>query len=44
MVGGRATWARGIEADTCWDEHWVLYRGDESAESTPDIIITVDAN
>ena len=33
--GGWAKWVRGIEEDTCWDEHWVLYIGDESLESTP---------
>ena len=25
----------GIEEGTCWDEHWVLYRSNESQESTP---------
>ena len=24
-VGGRGKWVMGIEAGTCWDEHWVLY-------------------
>ena len=29
-VGGWAKRARGIKEDTCWDELWVLYVGDES--------------
>ena len=24
-MGGRGKWVMGIEEDTCWDEHWVLY-------------------
>ena len=24
----------GIKEGTCWDEHWVLYVGDESLSST----------
>ena len=24
-VGRRGGWVMGIEEDTCWDEHWVLY-------------------
>ena len=43
-VGGWAKWLRGIKEDTCWDEHWVLYTGDESRESTPAIIIALYAN
>ena len=31
-------WPRGIEQHTCWDEHWVVHREDESPESTPEII------
>ena len=27
-----------------WDEPWVLYIGDESLESTPEIIIALYAN
>ena len=27
-----AKWARGIKENTCWDEHWVLYVGDESLD------------
>ena len=42
--GGWAKWVRGIKEDTCWDEHWVLYIGDESLESTPEIIIVLYAN
>ena len=34
-VGERGKWVMGIEEGTCWDEHWVLYVGDESQESTP---------
>ena len=34
----------GIKEDTCWDEHWVLYVGDEPLESTSEIIIVLDAN
>ena len=37
-------WARGIEEGTCWDEHWVLYVGDETLDSTPKIIIALYAN
>ena len=30
VVGGRmAKWAKGIKEDICWDEHWVLYVGEE---------------
>ena len=28
-VGGWAKWVRHIKEDTCWDDHWVLYIGDE---------------
>ena len=35
MGGAWAKWVRGIKEDTCWDEHWVLYTGDESLDSTP---------
>ena len=42
--GGRAIRVRGIKEDTCWDEHWVLYIGDESLESTPEIIIVLYAD
>ena len=24
-LGERAKWVMGIEEDTCWDDHWVLY-------------------
>ena len=24
-VGERGKWVMGIEEDTCWNEHWVLY-------------------
>ena len=34
----------GIREDTCWDECWVLYTGDESLKSTPEIIIAWYAN
>ena len=34
-VGERGEWVMGIEEDTCWDEHWVLYISNESWESTP---------
>ena len=43
-LGGWAKWARGIKTDTCWDEHWVLYVGDESLGSTPEIIVLLYAN
>ena len=39
-----AKWARGPEEDACWDERWVLYAGAESLESTPEIILALDAN
>ena len=42
--GGGAKWVRGTKEDTCWDEHWVLYMGDESLESTPVITIALYAN
>ena len=29
---------------TCWDEHWVLYLRDESLNSVPEIIITLNVN
>ena len=32
------------EEDTCWDERWVLDIGDESLESTPEILIALHAN
>ena len=40
---GWAKCIRGIKEDT-WDEHWVLYIGDESLESTSEIIIALYAN
>ena len=43
-MGGWAKWVRGIREDTCWDEHWVLYVGGESLDSTPEIIIALYAN
>ena len=36
--------ATGIKEDTCWNEHWVLFGGDESLDSTPEIIIAQYAN
>ena len=44
MGGGWAKWGRGIREDTCWDEHWVLYAGDESLNSTPEIIVAIHAD
>ena len=35
---------KGHKEHTCWDEHWVLYLGDESLESTPEIIIALYTN
>ena len=35
---------KGIKEDTCRDEHWMLYIGDESLESTPEIIVALCAN
>ena len=34
----------GTKEGTCWDEHWVLYVSDESLNSTPEAIITLDVN
>ena len=31
----------GIKEGACWDEHWVLYVGDESLSSIPEITITL---
>ena len=45
VVGGRmAKCIRGIKEDTCWDEHWVLYIGDQSLESAPKIVVVLYAN
>ena len=41
---GGAKWVRGIKEDIFWDEHWLLYIGDESLESTPDIIVALYTN
>ena len=41
---GWSKWAKGIKKDTCWDEHWVLYVWNESLDSTPEIIIALNAN
>ena len=41
---GWAKWARSIKEDTCWDDNWVLHVGDESLDSTPEIIIALYAN
>ena len=41
---GWAKWVRGIQEDTCWDEHWVLYIGDKSVDSTPEIIVALYTN
>ena len=41
---GWAKWARGIEKDTCWDEHCVLHVGGESLDCTPEIITVLYAN
>ena len=30
--------------DACWNEHWVLYVNDESLNSTPETIITLNVN
>ena len=43
-MGGVAKWMMGIKEGTCWDEHWVLYVGDESLGSTPETIITLYVN
>ena len=42
-MGEWAKWARGIKEDTC-DEHWVLHVGDESLDSTAELIIALYAN
>ena len=42
--GGGAKCARGTEEGTCGDGHWVLYVGDESLGSAPEIIIALYAN
>ena len=34
-MGERGKRVMGMEEGTCWDEHWVLYVGDEPWESTP---------
>ena len=36
--------SKGIKEETCWDKHWVLYVGDESLDSTPEIIIAQYSN
>ena len=41
---GWVKWTKGIKEDTCWDEHRVLYVGDESLDSTPEITIALYAN
>ena len=41
---GWAICVRGIKEDIGWDEHRVLYVGDESLESTPEIILALYAN
>ena len=33
-------WLMGIKEGTCWDEHWVLFAGDESLDFTPEIMVT----
>ena len=33
---GWGKWMLGIEENTCWDEHLVLFVSDESRESTPE--------
>ena len=38
MGDGHFKWVREIKEDACWNEHWVLYIGDDSLESTPEII------
>lgn len=43
-LGGWAKWVRHIKEDSCWDEHWVLCIGDESSESTPEIVTILYAN
>ena len=42
--GGWAKWVRGIKEDSCWDKNCLLYIGDESLESTPKVIISLNAN
>ena len=34
----------GIKEGTCWDEHWVLYVGDGSINSTPETTIILYVN
>ena len=43
MGGGWTKWVRDIKEDAL-DEHWVLYIGDESLASIPEIIIALYAN
>ena len=38
-VGEWAKCVRSIKEDIYWDEHWVLYIGDESLDSTSEIIV-----
>lgn len=43
MGGGGARWGMGIKEGPC-DEHWVLYVGDESLNSSPANNITLYVN
>ena len=44
MGGGLGKWLMGIKEGTHWDEHWVLYRSDESLGSTPETDATLYVN
>ena len=44
VCGGWDKWVRDIKEDTCWDEHWAFYTGDESLEASPEIVIAPYAN
>ena len=41
VVGERVNWVMGLEEGTCGDEHWVLYVGNESWESTLEVKSTL---
>ena len=48
VAGGEVDWGEWakwvIKEGTCWDEHWVLYVGDESLNSAPETIAALYVN
>lgn len=44
LVRGWIKLVMGIKERICWNEHWVLYVGDESLDSAPETTVVLYVN